>query len=179
MLGGGVVAGRKVSALLKAGADVRVISPALTKGLMKKKASGAIKHTARRYRKGDLRGAALAIAATGSDKENERAARDAEKLNVLINVVDTPALCGFIVPSVLHRGPLQIAVSTSGASPAMAREIRKELEALYGAEFGRYLRECARDRGRAIKSIKDPLKRRRALMAAGSAGSLRRIRNIR
>jgi precorrin-2 dehydrogenase/sirohydrochlorin ferrochelatase len=143
------------------------------------KARGAFKHTSRRYRKGDLRGAALLIAATGSADENRRAAADAGKDNVLINVVDTPELCNFIVPSVVRRGPLQIAVSTSGASPALAREIRKELESFYGPEFGRYLKKCATDRTNTMASIKDPAKRRSALKAAGSADALKRIRRKR
>lgn len=176
VVGGGAVAERKVASLLKAGASVRVVSPALTSGLIKKKDTGIIKHTARRFRKGDVKGAALAIAATDSYRENERVAEDAGRENVLINVVDTPELCGFIVPSTVRRGPLQIAISTSGASPAMAKAIRKEVETLYGPEFGQYLNKCAAHRKKALAENNDPASRARALKEAGSAQAIRRIR---
>jgi precorrin-2 dehydrogenase/sirohydrochlorin ferrochelatase len=137
VVGGGKVAERKILSLLKAGSDVKVISPYLTKRLEKEKLRGRIKHTPRQYRKGDLESVFLVIAATDSGVINERVSKDAP---YLVNVVDTPHLCNFIVPSIVNRGLLTIAVSTSGVSPGLSRSIRKELEKLYGPEFANYLK---------------------------------------
>lgn len=174
VVGGGKVAERKVLGLLKAGARVKVISPALTSRLAKEKSSGAIRHIPRRYRKTDLRGAFLVIAATDSLEENSRISSDVG--DTLVNVVDTPELCNFIVPSTLKRGPLTIAISTSGTSPAMARAIRKELEALYGGQFGRYLKGLAGLRAKAAGEIKDKKERERFLKSLASEKILKGLR---
>lgn len=136
VIGGGRVAERKVRSLLKAGADVTVISPEVTEGIKRLYERGRIRLLQRRFRKGDLKKAFLVIAATSSAELHKRIAED---FKGLINVVDKPELCNFIVPSVVKRGPLILAISTSGASPAMAKAIRKELEGLYGKGFGDYL----------------------------------------
>jgi precorrin-2 dehydrogenase/sirohydrochlorin ferrochelatase len=174
VVGGGKVAERKVLGLLKAGARVRVVSPGLTRRLAKEKTNGTIRHIPRRYRKTDLRGAFLVIAATDSGEENGRISSDAG--DILVNVVDTPELCNFIVPSTVKRGPLTIAVSTSGTSPAMARAIRKELESLYGGQFGRYLRGLAGLRARAAGEIKDKKERERFLKSLASGKILKDLR---
>lgn len=164
VIGGGGVAERKARALLDAGGRVTVISPVLTRRLEKEKQAGKITHVARRYRKGDLKGAFVVIAATDSEEENIKVSEEAKGASgPFINVVDRPELCSFIVPSVVRRGPLQIAISTSGASPATAKAIRKELEKLYGPEFGRHLRRLAKLRAKAFKEIKDKRERSRYL----------------
>lgn len=160
VVGGGKVAERKVLSLLKSGAEVTVISPELTKRLKKESLSGRIKHIPRRYKKGDLKNAFLVIAATDSNEINEKVSEDAPHL---INVVDVPSLCNFIVPSVVKRGPLTIAISTSGVSPSMAKTIRKELEKLYGPEFARYLNSLKKIRIKAMAEIKDKKERERFL----------------
>lgn len=149
VVGGGVVAERKVVGLLRAGALVKVVSPTLTERLGRDRQKGKITHIARRFRKGDLKGAFLAVAATDDEAENRKIAAENERIPV--NVVDRPELCSFIVPSTLRRGPLQIAVSTSGASPATARAIRLELEKLYGPEMGRRLEKLRAERERVRK----------------------------
>lgn len=149
MVGGGKVAERKALALLRAGARLKVISPVLTEGLKKKKSSGGITHVQRRFRESDLKGAFLVVAATDDEGENEKIARQAG----LVNVVDRPELCSFIVPSSIKRGPLQIAISTSGISPAISKAIRKELEALYGPAFGKYLMSLKGLRRKAIMEM--------------------------
>ena len=158
LLWGGKVAERKILALLKTDADVTVISPEITKKIEKEKLKGRIKHIRRQYRKGDLKNAFLVIAATDSPDVNEQVSKDAP---CLVNVVDTPHLCNFIVPSVIKRDPLTIAVSTSGISPALSRSIRKELEKMYGSEFSDYLKSLKVIRAEAMKVIRDKRKRGR------------------
>jgi precorrin-2 dehydrogenase/sirohydrochlorin ferrochelatase len=157
VVGGGKVAERKMVILMRAGADLTVISPEITGKIEREKKRGRIKHIRRQYRKGDLRGVFLVIAATDSCAINEKISHDAP---CLVNVVDTPRLCNFIVPSVMKRGPMTIAISTGGISPALSRSIRKELEKLYKSEFSGYLESLRSLRAGALKEIRD--KRRRA-----------------
>ncbi|MBI4838205.1 MAG: bifunctional precorrin-2 dehydrogenase/sirohydrochlorin ferrochelatase [Nitrospirae bacterium] len=156
--GGGNVAERKALALLNAGAAVTVVSPELTKRLGYLGEKGKITHIKRQYKKGDLRNAFIVVACTSSEKTNAEIARNAK---CLVNVVDTPSEGNFIAPSAVKRGPLTIAVSTEGASPAVSKAIRKELEKLYGREFAHYLRALVQMRRKAIKKIKDIKKRRK------------------
>lgn len=171
--GGGKVAERKARDLLKAGADVRVISPELSTSLTKLSLTGKVRHSARRFRASDLKGAFMAIAATDDMEINQKVA--AHSRSMLVNVVDEPGLCSFIVPSALRRGPLTVAVSTSGASPAMARAIRQELEGMFGPEVGEYLSELCAIRKRIIKDIPEPKERERKLKELGSAEALSRL----
>ncbi|MEW6117605.1 MAG: bifunctional precorrin-2 dehydrogenase/sirohydrochlorin ferrochelatase [Nitrospirota bacterium] len=166
VVGGGKVAERKVAGLLRAGAKVKVISPSLTDLLERQKQKGTIEHLPRTYRKGDLKGSFLAIAATSDDQVNTAVSKDAP---CLVNVVDQPALANFIVPSVVQRGLLTIAISTSGASPAMARAMRRELEFLYGKDFGRFLDLVHTLRKRALKGIPEKRKREEFLKGMASA----------
>ena len=165
VVGGGKVAERKVVALVRAGACVMVISPELTAALERRRAAGEIDHIGRKYRKGDLKGAFVAIAATSSEEINRSVSVDAP---LLVNVVDAPELCNFIAPAVVRRGPLAIAVSTGGASPAMAAAVRGELDLLYGNETGRYLLFLGKLRKEAIKMISDRKLRETFLKQAAS-----------
>lgn len=177
VVGGGRVAERKASALLEAHARVTVVSPGLTKGLSKKSSAGDIRHRARRFRPSDLKGVFLVIAATDSEEDNKRVSQAAGDMGVpLVNVVDMPEHCGFIVPASVKRGPLTIAVSTSGASPAMARAIREELEERYGPAFGKYLRTLERERARALGTIDDPGQRETLLKSLASREVLETLR---
>lgn len=173
VIGGGKVAERKILALLKTGADITVTSPEITKKIEKEKLKGRIKHITRQYRKGDLKNAFLVIAATDYPAINERVSKDAL---CLVNVVDTPDLCNFIVPSIMNRGLLNIAVSSSGISPALSRSIRKELEKLYGPEFAIYLNSLKIIRTEAIKTIKDKKKRGEFLKDIASEKMIRMLR---
>lgn len=136
VIGGGAVAERKVKALLKTGAKIILISPEITDGLKRLAESGAISLINKPFRKQYLKDAFLVIAATSSRELHKRIAKD---FKGLLNVVDSPELCNFIVPSTIRRGPLTIAISSSGTSPAMTKMIRKELESLYPGAFGEYL----------------------------------------
>jgi precorrin-2 dehydrogenase/sirohydrochlorin ferrochelatase len=165
VVGGGKVAERKVLTLLDSGAAVKVISPALTDVLEKQKDKGRIRHIRRNYRSGDLKGAFLVIAATSDERINRKVSDDAP---CLVNVVDKPEMANFIVPSVVDRGPMTIAISTSGASPAMAKAVRKELELLYNKDFGQFLDFLKKLRKRAIKEITDKKARERFLKGVAS-----------
>lgn len=178
VVGGGKVAERKVLSLLKAKANITVISPKLTKRLGKEKTKGNIKHLPREYKRGDLKGAFLVIAATSSAAVNTKVARDAREIHEspLLNVVDAPSECNFIAPSTVQRGPLTIAISTSGTSPAVAKAIRKELERLYGPEFAKYLRFFKKIRTKAMKEIQDKKERENFLKELASEGRIKMLR---
>jgi len=173
VIGGGKVAERKILALLKTGADITVTSPEITKKIEKEKLKGRIKHITRQYRKGDLKNAFLVIAATDYPAINERVSKDAL---CLVNVVDTPDLCNFIVPSIMNRGLLNIAVSSSGISPALSRSIRKELEKLYGPEFKDYLKTLKKMRTEVMRMIRDKKKRGEFLKAIASEKMIEMLR---
>lgn len=174
VVGGGAVAERKVLALIKAGAAVTVISPSLTKRLLREKAKNTLRHIARRYRGGDLKKSFLVIAATDSPSLNSRVARQAP---APVNVVDVPKECTFIAPSVIRRGPLTVAISTGGKSPAFARALRKELERTIGPEVGGYLRVMGAIREKARAGIKDRKRREQFLKGLASGNILELLRS--
>lgn len=135
VVGGGYVAERKVRRLLACGARVEVVGKTLTSVLAGWKGQGKIVHLEGGYEDSFLAGAALVIGATDSEGVNGRIAADARKRGIPVNIVDNPALCDFILPSVVERGDLLIAVSTGGKSPALAAKLRGELEEAYGPEY--------------------------------------------
>ncbi len=139
VIGGGPVAERKITSLLEAGARVKVIAPEVTERIKILAREGKIIWEERPYRSGDLKDAFLVIAATNNPQVQEEVFAEAEERKIFCNVVDKPALCSFIVPSVVKRGRLQIAISTSGASPALAKRLREQLEELFGPEYAEYL----------------------------------------
>jgi precorrin-2 dehydrogenase/sirohydrochlorin ferrochelatase len=173
VVGGGSIAERKTFSLIQAGAEITVVSPSLTKKLEKAKSDRRIRHISRGYRKGDLRGSFLVIAATDSEEVNSRVARDAP---ALVNVVDVPSECNFIAPSVVRRGPLSVAISTGGASPAMAKTLRKELEKAYGPEFSGYLVFARQVRAEALARIGQKEQRERFLKGLASQKMLNMLR---
>lgn len=135
IVGGGEVAARKAERLLYCGAKVFVISPKLTPELAGLKEKKAISHIAAEY-SGDLtEGAALIIGATDDEKINTRISIDARGKGIPVNIVDDPQKCDFILPSLVQRGDLAIAIGTGGKSPALARHLREELESGYGKEY--------------------------------------------
>jgi precorrin-2 dehydrogenase/sirohydrochlorin ferrochelatase len=136
VVGGGKVAVRKVTGLLEAGAQVTVISPAFVPELRVLSISRGITLTSRAYHEGDLVDAFLVIAATNNAEINERVWQEAQERGCLVNVVDDPDRCNFIVPAVVRRGEVTVTASTGGASPALARRLREQLESLIGPEYG-------------------------------------------
>lgn len=135
VVGGGRVAERKVLGLLRAGALVKVISPQLTKKLAKLKEQGQIVCCLREFRSTDLKNAYLAIAATNDHAINEKIYQQADAQKIPANVVDDPQHSSFLVPSLVKRGDIILAISTSGKSPALARFLRQKLEKDLGPEY--------------------------------------------
>lgn len=139
VVGGGPVAERKVEALLESGAFPTVVSPALTDRLRDLAQAGLVEHIAQVFQAGDLAGAGLAIAATGDREVNAAVAREARQAGILVNVVDDPDAGTFTTMGAVRRGDLLLAVSTRGASPALAALIRRKLAATFGPEYGQLL----------------------------------------
>jgi len=135
VVGGGKVASRKVEGLLRAGATVSVISPEFCEDI-RREDPGLVKLIEREYRPGDLEEAFLVIAATDQPQVNQAVWQEAELRGCLVNVVDDPQHCTFILPAVIQRGDLSIAVHTGGASPALASRLRANLEEIIGPEYG-------------------------------------------
>ena len=129
VFGGGAVAEGKIAQLRDAGANVTVVSPEVTPKIREAAGQGEVDWQARKYQAGDLKGAFLAIATTNARAVNEAIFQEAEEAGILINVADVPAQCSFIAPSVVSRGAVTVAISTGGASPALARKFREELTA--------------------------------------------------
>jgi precorrin-2 dehydrogenase/sirohydrochlorin ferrochelatase len=173
VVGGGKVAERKVLTLIRAGAVVTVISPLLTKRLQKEKEACHMRYLPRTYRKGDLKDSFMVIAATDSPEVNTRVAEDAPGL---LNVVDVPSECNFIAPSVVMRGPLVLAISTGGTSPAFAKAVRKEIEKSYGKVFSDYLGFVKTLRSRAMQEIADKSAREKFLKSLASGDILDTLR---
>lgn len=153
VVGGGEVAERKVSALLRAAARVRVVSPQLTARLARLAAQKKISVTRRRYREGDLKRAFLVFAAT-DDPATQRAVREhAQAAGALVNVADDREHSAFLVPASFARGDLHVAISTSGASPALARLLRQQLQARLGREYRAHVRWLREARKKVLKSV--------------------------
>jgi len=139
VVGGGNVAHRKVLALLECGAVIHLAGRALTPELQKMVEKKEIHFLGREFKDEHLNNAFMIIAATDDKDLNHQISTCAREKGVWVNAVDQPPDCDFIVPSILKRGDLQIAISTSGKSPALARRIRKGLEAQFGQEYEAFL----------------------------------------
>jgi precorrin-2 dehydrogenase/sirohydrochlorin ferrochelatase len=163
VVGGGEVAARKVESILEAGAHVTVVSPSLSPPMEAIVASGLVTHLARNYERGDIRGCVLVYAATDDPKLHRELAAEARALGIPVNVVDVPELCTFIAPAVVKRGALQIAISTGGASPALAARLRRNLEDQFGDEYARTLEVLLAARRRLHACEIDPAVRMRRL----------------
>jgi precorrin-2 dehydrogenase/sirohydrochlorin ferrochelatase len=137
VVGGGEVGLEKIEGLLACGGEVTLVAPDAVEPLRELAEEGSIRWERRPYRSEDLDGAFLAIAATGDTDVNIRVFEDAERRATLVNVVDVPPLCNFILPAIIRTGPLAIAISTAGASPALAKRIRDQIADEYGEPYAR------------------------------------------
>ncbi|MDD5758728.1 MAG: bifunctional precorrin-2 dehydrogenase/sirohydrochlorin ferrochelatase [Desulfobulbaceae bacterium] len=135
VVGGGKVAERKVQGLLESGASVVVISPELTESLRRMQEAGEIAWQERGYLPGDVVGFFLVMAATDDRQVQDQVQADAERHQILLNVADVPEKCNFILPALVKRGPLSIAISTSGKSPALAKRLRREMQGSIGQDY--------------------------------------------
>lgn len=161
VVGGGPVGVLKAEALLRSGAAVTVIAPALCPRLSELTLLGALRHEPRRFQPGDLIGAAVAIAATDDPAVNQSVSAAARALGIPVNVADDAALSTFIMPSVIDRLPLQIAVSSAGTSPVLARRLRRMIETAVPFAFGRLAALAGRFRAESKRRFPDPDARRR------------------
>jgi precorrin-2 dehydrogenase/sirohydrochlorin ferrochelatase len=177
VIGGGKVAAHKVESLLDANAAVTVISPELTPKLAALAAANRIMHHRRRYAGGDVKGFFLAYAATNEAAVHAQIATDAETAGVLLNVVDRPQLCTFIVPSVMQRGDLVIATSTGGTSPALAKRIRHDLEDRFGPEYALALQLLGRLRAALVQRCLPAAERQRIFAALVDSPLLEYLRD--
>jgi len=134
VIGAGSVGLEKIEGLLAADARVHVIAPEACAEVAELAASGDVEWTQRHFQAGDLEGHFLAIAATSDTETNIRVFDEAEQRAMLCNVVDVPPLCSFILPAIVRQGPIAIAISTAGASPALAKRMKREIGEIFGPE---------------------------------------------
>ncbi|MBI5379120.1 MAG: bifunctional precorrin-2 dehydrogenase/sirohydrochlorin ferrochelatase [Nitrospirae bacterium] len=176
VVGGGHVAERKIRALLRSGARVTVASPSLTPALEAHVRKGALRHQAGPFHPDLLPGHFLVIVATDDPAVNQEVARRAGGLVPLINVADPPEAGNVLLPSALTRGALCISISTGGFSPALARQIRREIATRYGEEYGRAVDLLAELRTRILQAVPEASRRQRLLQALAEADLPRLLR---
>jgi len=177
VVGGGDVGTRKVKTLLDCGAAVTVVSPKSTHELLKLAESGAISLKRRHFRNEDLEGMFLVIGATDDAELNQFLSREAFARNMLCNIADRPEACNFILPSIVNRGDLIIAVSTSGTSPAYAKTLRKELEKRFGPEYADFLGIMGELRAKLLKTAHAPEAHKNLFEALIRSDLLRWVKN--
>jgi len=163
VVGGGAVAERKVRMLLRFNAAVKLVSPRITKALLGLEARGRLAVERREYRESDLNGTTLVFAATNLEKVNVRIKADAGKRGIPVNVVDNPRLCDFIVPSIVKKGPIVIAISTSGTLPSLSKKLRMLIAEHVTDDYVRYVGIVGKVRKLLIETEKDSEKRKRIL----------------
>ncbi|MGA2071307.1 MAG: bifunctional precorrin-2 dehydrogenase/sirohydrochlorin ferrochelatase [Sedimentisphaerales bacterium] len=163
IIGGGSVATRKAETILGTGARLVVVAPRLDDTLQKVCAGTSAELIESRYSKDYIGGATLVIAATNDEALNRHIYKDCQQLEILCNVVDSPALCDFYVPAMVQRGDLQIAIGTDGKSPAYAGHLRKKLENIFTEKHGEFLAQLDAIRGFIIEKIADATERKAIL----------------
>ncbi len=170
VVGGGGVAVRKIAALVRTGADVTVVAPDADKRIQEMAGRNEITWERRQYGNKEAADYFIVVAATDSRSVNTCVSKDAREAGRLVNAVDMPDLCDFYVPSVITRGELQIAMSTSGACPAMARKIREDLESMFPETYGPLLARLREFRKDLMEKVPEWDDRKRILaQVAGSA----------
>jgi precorrin-2 dehydrogenase / sirohydrochlorin ferrochelatase len=135
VVGGGEIGLEKVEGLLACDADVTLVSPQAGDALEQLADEGSITWTQREYQESDLEGKLIAIACTDDTDINIGVFNDAEKRAMLVNIVDVPPLCNFILPAIVRTGPLAVAISTAGASPALAKRMKREIAEMFGEPY--------------------------------------------
>ncbi|MEW6258423.1 MAG: bifunctional precorrin-2 dehydrogenase/sirohydrochlorin ferrochelatase [Thermodesulfobacteriota bacterium] len=176
VVGGGEVATRKVEGLLGCSARVRVVSPIVTPRLRHWIEEGTVDWIDRPYYSESLQGARLVIGATDDQAVNLRVFEDCKALGIWCNIADRPECCDFILPSVIRRGDLIVAVSTSGKSPAFAKTLRKQLEGLFGQEYAVFLQLMGRIRKRLLAEDHAPEAHKHLFETLIAGGLLEAIR---
>lgn len=160
VVGGGPVAERKVESLIEAGAAVTVVAPVVTPALRKLADSKSIRLLHRKFEESDLGSALLVITATGDARAQEQVAAAARARNILVNTVDQPRLCDFIVPAIIRNGDILLAISTSGKSPALAAALRAKLNGAITKDAARAARLLGEVRGEVHSRFPDSARRK-------------------
>jgi precorrin-2 dehydrogenase/sirohydrochlorin ferrochelatase len=160
VVGAGRVAAAKATGLLNHGAQVVIVAPKAVNWIREKARSGKLAWRHRAFLARDVRSAFLVVAATNSAASNDAVFRACRARGVLCNVVDDPERCDFFYPAVVRRGPLQIAISTEGHSPALAARLRRELKKQFGAEWASFVQHIGRLRQQFLTASM-PLKKKR------------------
>jgi precorrin-2 dehydrogenase/sirohydrochlorin ferrochelatase len=179
VVGAGQVGEEKIKGLLAAGASVRVVAPQATQAVQEWSREGRLIWQARTFDVSDLEGVFLLIVATPDRQLNEAIFRRAQQRGILTNVVDDPPLCDFYYPAVVRRGPLQIAISTGGNSPALARRLRQDLERQFGPEYAEWVEELGAQRQRLLAEPIGAEARREQLRALASSEGFEAFRRTR
>jgi precorrin-2 dehydrogenase/sirohydrochlorin ferrochelatase len=163
LVGGGHEIEWKIAGLISAGAQVRIVAPVVTDGIRTFIDRGQAIWEQRAFAPADLEGVTMAIALDQDDTINDQVFREASKRGVLCNVVDQPDRCHFYYPAVVRRGQLQIAISTGGLSPALASEIRRDLEQQFVPDYEQWIEALGRARERVLKTLPRSPRRTRLL----------------
>lgn len=177
VVGGGAVGGRKVLTLLACGARVIVVAPTIDEKLRDLATAGAIEVRKRPYQSADLDGMFMVIGATDQEPLNLQIKTDADQKGTLCNIADRPEACHFILPAVVDRGDLVIAISTSGKSPAFAKKLRKDLETMYGPEYADFLKLMGAIRQKLLGRKHAPEEHKDRFMQLIDNGLLQMIKN--
>jgi precorrin-2 dehydrogenase/sirohydrochlorin ferrochelatase len=173
VVGAGKVGEPKIGSLIDTGACVHVIALEPTEGVLEWAKAGKITLELRAFAAEDLDGTFLAVVATASRALNGSVYREAQQRGVLCNVVDDPEFCDFYYPAVVRRGDLQIAISTSGQSPALAQKLRQQLERQFGPGYARWVAELGETRKLVLASDLDPQRKRDLLLSLASREALK------
>ncbi len=175
VVGAGRIAEPKIESLVRCGARVRVIAPTAAATIQEAASTGKLVWEQRAFRPSDLDGVFLVVAATPFPELHQLIFRQAQDAGILCNAVDEPSRCDFYYPAVVRRGPLQIAISTSGNSPSLAQRLRRELEQYFGPEYGPWVAEIGKARGDLMANGDAPEQRKTALKEISSERSFRRF----
>ena len=178
MVGAGTIGESKITSLLEAGAKISVVALEATSQVQNWARSKEITWNQRPFQPDDLEGKFLVVAATSSTELHERIFEEATKRGVLCNTVDVPLLCDFYYPAVVQRGALQIAISTSGQSPALAQRLRKQLEEQFGPEYEDWLAHLGQAREKLHSATLDSEERKRLLHEDASEEAFESFRRI-
>ena len=177
VVGGGSVGTRKVMTLLECGAVVTVVSSDVAEELLELAEKKIIDLKKRPYESSDIDGMFLVIGATDNEELNWQINKDAEHQNKLCNIADRPEVCNFILPSIVNRGNLVIAISTSGKSPAFARKMRQDLEKEFGEEYDEFLELMGAIRKKALSEKHEPEAHKRLFEQLINRGLVDMVRN--
>ena len=176
VVGAGLIAESKIESLVICGARVRVVAPQATEKIQMSAQAKQIEWRKRRYQKSDMIGAFLVVAATSSPKVHEAIFREARRRGVLCNVVDDPDRCDFYYPAVVRRGPLQIAISTSGRAPVLAQRLRRAMEKRFPIDYGDWVEQIGQTRRVMLDKGVSPEKRKELLRWLSSKAAFQTFR---